>query len=87
MPKNRQSEAVAHIRERLNERSLSVPSRNMSLPDSQKWVVLGAALGRIAMLDKPVRTGKQFCPYRTDVLRIATMNGHRVKLVRETGET
>jgi hypothetical protein len=39
------------------------------------------------MLDNPARTGKQFCPHRTDVHRIASMNGHEIKLVRETGET
>jgi hypothetical protein len=57
------------------------------LEDNQHWIILGAALGRIAMLDNPARTGKQFCPHRTDVHRIASMNGHEIKLVRETGET
>ena len=39
MPRNRQSEAVTCMRELLNQRSLFVLSRNMSLPDNQKWIV------------------------------------------------
>jgi hypothetical protein len=83
----KQAEATAKIRELLLQRGFDIPSRKMTLPDDQQWTVLGAALGRIAILDKPVRTGKRFCPHRTDVHRIASMSGHEIKLVRETGET
>ena len=47
----------------------------------------GAALGRIAKLDNPVRTGKQFCPHPTEVYRVASINRHENKLVGETGES
>ena len=47
----------------------------------------GAALGCIAKLDNPVRTGKQFCPHPTEVYRFAPINGHENKLVGETGES
>jgi hypothetical protein len=83
---SKQIEASNYIRNLLASRQLILIPRTMTLEDKE-WIILGAALGRIAMLDDPARTGKQFCPHRTDVLRFATMNGHRVKLVRETGET
>jgi len=83
---SKQTEASNYIKNLLASRRLFITPRTMTF-ENKEWIVLGAALGRIAMLDDPARTGKQFCPHRTDVLRFATMNGHRVKLVRETGET
>jgi hypothetical protein len=83
----KQAEAANHIQELLNKAGYSISPRKITLEDNQHWIILGAALGRIAMLDNPARTGKQFCPHRTDVHRIASMNGHEIKLVRETGET
>ena len=49
----------------------------------EKWTDWGAALGRIAMLDKPARVGKQLCPNSTDAHRIATMSGHEKSLLRK----
>ena len=45
----------------------------------------GAALGRIAVLENPVGTGKQSRPHPVDVHWIAPVDGHGEKLTGETG--
>ena len=36
---SKQAQAASHIRELLLERGLDVPSRKMSLPDTQQWII------------------------------------------------
>ena len=34
-----QTEAIGHIRNLLRERGLDLPSRNLAMPDNQRWVI------------------------------------------------
>jgi hypothetical protein len=36
---NKQSEAVNHIKELISKRGLTIPTRNLTLEDNQKWVI------------------------------------------------
>lgn len=44
----KQSEAVKHIKELLSNRGLNIPSKKLTLPDGQQWIVFeyrGRGLG------------------------------------------